>query len=224
MPTTLDQPLRLPCGAVLANRQLKSAMSESLATYDNRITDALVRLYERWAQGGIGVCVTGNVMVDRRALGEPGNVVLEDDRDMALLQRWAEAGRGHNTAIWMQLNHPGKQVPRGLNREAVSPSAVPFRPDLQRFFATPRALEAKEIEELVTRFATSAAFAKRAGFSGVQIHGAHGYLVSQFLSPHHNIREDAWGGVVVVSGRQASCRCPVSEFTGCGLPWWPSSR
>ena len=187
-------PLVLPSGAVLPNRLLKSAMSETLATPDNRVTPSLARLYRRWAEGGIGLAITGNVMVDGRALGEPGNVVLENDRDLPLLRAWATAGTLRGNALWMQLNHPGKQVPRGLNRESVAPSAVPFAPQLTRFFATPRALTEPEILDIIARFARSAALAKQAGFTGVQVHGAHGYLVSQFLSPHHNRREDAWGG------------------------------
>jgi len=186
--------LTLPCGATIPNRLLKSAMSEGLGTIDNRPTPLLPRLYRRWADGGIGLCITGNVMIDSKALGEPGNVVLEDDRDMPLLRAWATAGSMHGTRLWMQLNHPGKQVPRGLNRTSVAPSAVPFAPELARFFATPRALEEAEILDIVSRFGRTAGLAKQAGFSGVQIHGAHGYLVSQFLSPHHNRREDAWGG------------------------------
>ncbi len=186
--------LTLPCGVTIPNRLLKSAMSEALGTIENRATPSLARLYRRWADGGIGLCITGNVMIDSKALGEPGNVVLEDDRDMPLMRAWATAGTMHGTHLWMQLNHPGKQVTRGLNRASVAPSAVPFAPELARFFATPRALEEAEILELVRRFGQTARLAKEAGFSGVQIHGAHGYLVSQFLSPHHNRRDDAWGG------------------------------
>jgi len=192
--TTLDQSFTLPCGVTLKNRLLKSAMSESLGTLDNRVTSALPVLYGRWARGGIGTLVTGNVMIDARALGEPHVILLEDDRDAALLTEWATAGSENGTQHWMQLNHPGKQVPRGLCRETVSPSAVPFGPDLARFFSTPRALTESEIEDLVERFGRSARLAKQAGFTGVQIHGAHGYLVSQFLSPRHNRRDDAWGG------------------------------
>ncbi|MBC7171193.1 MAG: NADH:flavin oxidoreductase/NADH oxidase family protein, partial [Polyangiaceae bacterium] len=168
--------------------------SEALGTIDNRPTEALVRLYDRWARGGTGLLVTGNVMIDRRALGEPNNVALEDDRDLPMLKRWAEAGKQDGTHIWVQLNHPGKQVPKGLNREAVAPSAVPFAPHLAPLFAVPRALTVAEISDVVQRFGKSAALAKEAGFTGVQIHGAHGYLVSQFLSPHHNQRDDAYGG------------------------------
>lgn len=191
----LAQPFTLPNGSVVKNRIVKSAMSESLGTYDNHVTPALVRLYERWADGGTGLLITGNVMIDRRALGEPGNVVLEDDRDMELLRAWARAGTRNGTQLWMQLNHPGKQVPMSLNREAVSPSALPFEnPELARFFPKPRALTEAEIRDLIQRFGRSAELAKQAGFTGVQIHGAHGYLVSQFLSGRHNVRTDQWGG------------------------------
>lgn len=192
--TLLATPLTLPNGSVLPNRLAKSALSESLGTYDNRVTPALPTLFGRWAAGGTGLLITGNVMIDRRALGEPGNVVVEDERDLPLLQAWAESATRQGSAIWVQLNHPGKQSPKGLNRENVSPSAIPFKKDMQAFFDTPRELTDAEIRDIIARFARSAAIIKKAGFTGVQIHGAHGYLVSQFLSPHHNIRSDEWGG------------------------------
>jgi 2,4-dienoyl-CoA reductase-like NADH-dependent reductase (Old Yellow Enzyme family) len=190
----LQQALTLPNGSRLKNRLAKSAMSEALGTTDNHATEALVRLYGRWAAGGIGLLITGNAMIDRRALGEPNNVAIEDDSDMPLLQRWAAAGQADGTQLWVQLNHPGRQSPKGLNAENVSPSAVPFSPALQAFFAPPRALTEDEIVALIQRFARSAGIVKRAGFSGVQIHAAHGYLVSQFLSPLTNQRSDQWGG------------------------------
>lgn len=192
--STLSQSLTLPCGTTLKNRLLKSAMSEALATREGVATPELVRLYGAWAQGGIGLCVTGNVMIDLRAKGEPGNVVIEGPQHLAELKTWARAATAHHTHCWVQLNHPGKQAPKGLNRETVAPSAIPFRKDMQAFFATPRELTAAEITALVQRFAEAARTVKAAGFTGVQIHGAHGYLVSQFLSPHHNQRTDDWGG------------------------------
>lgn len=190
----LAQSLQLRCGARLDNRLAKSAMSEALGSWTNHVTPQLPRLYERWARSGIGLLVTGNVMIDRRALGEPGNVVLEDNSDMPLLRDWAQAARRHDTHLWMQLNHPGKQSPKGLNRDPVAPSAIPFGKDLQPFFDAPRALRTDEIQDIIQRFGHAAELAREAGFSGVQIHGAHGYLVSQFLSPHHNQRDDEWGG------------------------------
>lgn len=190
----MAQPVRLPNGAVLRNRLAKSAMSETLGTYDNHVTPGLVTLYRRWAVSGIGLLFTGNVMIDRRALGEPGNVVIEDEADLALLRKWARAATDHGAALWVQLNHPGKQSPKGLNASNLSPSAIPFREDMQAFFDTPREATTVEIQDIIQRFGRSAAICKKAGFSGVQIHGAHGYLISQFLSPHHNQRTDAWGG------------------------------
>ncbi|MEO5968423.1 MAG: NADH oxidase, partial [Bdellovibrionia bacterium] len=190
----LAQSFKLQNGFVLRNRLVKSAMSEALGTIDNHPTPSLETLYGRWADGGIGLCITGNVMVDRRALGEPNNVVIEDEGDLALLKRWATAGSRNGTQLWMQINHPGKQAPRGLNFETVAPSPIPFRPEMTRFFGVPRELKEQEIEDIVVRFGRTAQIAKKAGFNGIQIHGAHGYLVSQFLSPHHNQRTDRWGG------------------------------
>lgn len=189
----LIEPLQLPNGILLRNRLAKSAMSEALGTYDNHPTPQLVTLYQRWAQSGIGLLFSGNVMIDRRALGEPGNVVIEDESDLPILKQWAEAATNHGAALWVQLNHPGKQSPKGLNVTNLSPSAIPFREDMTAFFETPREATNAEIEEIIQRFGRSAAIVKKAGFSGVQIHGAHGYLVSQFLSPHHNQRTDEWG-------------------------------
>lgn len=191
---TLAQPFALPNGQVVPNRLVKSAMSETLAGPDNRVPETMAVLYERWARGGIGLSITGNVMVDRNALGEPGNVALRDEVDMPMLKRWAEGGKKHGGLIYMQLNHPGRQVPKFLNPESVAPSAVPFRKEMQAYFSTPRALDGAEIEAIIGRFANAARLAEKAGFDGVQIHGAHGYLVSQFLSPHVNRREDEWGG------------------------------
>lgn len=190
----LAQPLRLPNGSTLRNRIAKSAMSEALGSYDNHVTAQLPRLYGRWAQSGIGLLITGNVMIDRRALGEPGNVALEDESDLALLQQWAQSVTAGGGQIWMQLNHPGKQSPKGLNQVNYAPSEIPFRKDMAAFFDTPRELSVAQIEDIIARFGRAAAIAKKAGFNGVQIHGAHGYLVSQFLSPHHNQRQDDWGG------------------------------
>ena len=190
----LAQPLRLLNGSVLRNRLAKASMSEALGTYDNHATPQLVELYRRWASSGIGLLLTGNVMIDRRALGEPGNVVIEDEADLAILKQWADAAISQGAAMWVQLNHPGKQSPKGLNATNLSPSAVPFREDMAAFFETPREVTQAEIHDIIQRFGRSAAICKKAGFSGVQIHGAHGYLVSQFLSPHHNLRTDKWGG------------------------------
>ncbi|WP_374764287.1 NADH:flavin oxidoreductase/NADH oxidase family protein [Yunchengibacter salinarum] len=192
----LYSPLDLPGGGRLANRFLKSAMSEVLAGPDGLPNTGHMRVYDRWAAGGTGLLVSGNVMVDPSALGEPGNLILEADTDLDPYKRLVAAVRDRPDApeFWMQINHPGKQSPKFLTSEPVAPSAVPLGKGLEASFRPPRALRGDEIRALVDRFAITAELAGQAGFTGVQIHGAHGYLVSQFLSPHHNRREDEWGG------------------------------
>ncbi len=190
----LGNSLELPNGTIIKNRFFKSAMSEALGTAGQNPTESLVTLYKTWADGGAGLVMTGNVMIDRQALGEPNNVVIEDERDIDLLEKWAQAGTKNDTHLWIQLNHPGKQSPKSISKEPVAPSAVPLTGILKRFFNQPRALLEIEIEDLIVRFGEAARIAKKAGFTGVQIHAAHGYLVSQFLSPYHNQRTDEWGG------------------------------
>lgn len=190
----LNQPLTLPNGFVIPNRLAKAATSETLATYSNNPTEKHIRLYQRWAASGIGMIITGNIMIDRHALGEPGNVVIEDERDFAILQQWAKTVTKQGSQLWAQLNHPGKQSPKGLNVRNISSSAVPFGAEMQSLFATPDEATHQEIIEIIQRFGRSALICKKAGFSGVEIHAAHGYLINQFLSPLHNLRNDEWGG------------------------------
>lgn len=191
----LCRPLDLPCGAVLSNRIVKAAMSEGLASAEGEPTERLCRLYRRFGKGGAGLLITGNAMIDRSGLGEPGNVLLGDERHLPALRSWAAAGQEDGARVWVQLNHAGRQSPRAISSTPVAPSPVPMR-GFFGAFAPPRALEEREIEALVERFAAGASLVKEAGFSGVQIHGAHGYLVSQFLSPLTNARTDRWGGTI----------------------------
>jgi 2,4-dienoyl-CoA reductase-like NADH-dependent reductase (Old Yellow Enzyme family) len=190
----LGEPIKLPCGVEIKNRFLKSAMSESLASVDHAPTSGLSTLYETWALGGSGQVVTGNIMIDSRYIGEPRNMVIEDERNFQKLTNLATAGTKNDTQLWVQLNHPGKQTFRVLSKEAVAPSAIPLGPGYDRFFAPPRELKENEIIDIIDRFATAAHISKKAGFTGIQIHGAHGYLVNQFLSSQHNQRQDRWGG------------------------------
>ncbi|MFJ4650719.1 nitroreductase family deazaflavin-dependent oxidoreductase [Nocardia sp. NPDC088792] len=218
--TTLHDPLPLASGQVLPNRLVKSALSEGLAGADNAPDGRLERLYARWSQGGFGLIVTGNVMVDRRHCGEPGNVAMEDERDLATLTRWAKIAKDGGSKVWVQLNHPGRQAnPIVTRTRAVAPSALAMGiPGIP----APRALTEDEILDIIRRFGTAARVAEAAGFDGVQIHGAHGYLVSQFLSPLSNQRTDAWGGdaerrrqFVVEVAR--SIRASVSPGFGLGI-------
>src|SRR4051812_46939337 len=108
----LDAALKLPSGATLSNRIAKAAMSEVLGTAEGAPSAELVRLYERWGRSGAGLLITGNVMVDENGRGEPGNVVVTDDRHLEALRSWATAGQAHGARMWMQINHAGRQSPR----------------------------------------------------------------------------------------------------------------
>ncbi|TCJ30809.1 NADH:flavin oxidoreductase/NADH oxidase family protein [Nocardioides jejuensis] len=194
MAPVIETSLTLPCGVTLPNRLAKSALSEQLGTIGSHAPDGrLVKLYSRWAQGGSGLLVTGNVMVDRRALGEPANVVVEDDRDLEALSAWAAAAKSDGAVALVQVNHPGRQSPRSLSPRPVAPSAIGLK-GMGGAFAVPRELTVAEIQDLVARYAETARVCVEAGFDGVQLHGAHGYLISQFLSPLANQRTDQYGG------------------------------
>lgn len=199
MSDPLAQPLRLPCGATLGNRLCKAAMTEGLGDSRLRATPRHARLYEAWSEGGAGLLVTGNVMIDHRVLERPGNVAIDpgfaptvDAEARARLRAWAAAGTRAGNHLWMQVSHAGRQSPRYVTRQPVGPSEVQL--DLLGNYARPRALREDEILALVERFGQVAAIARETGFTGVQVHGAHGYLLSSFLSPVTNRRTDAWGG------------------------------
>lgn len=187
----LSDPLTLKSGTVLRNRICKASMNEALATPDGKVTPAHVSLYEVWANSGASLLITGNMMVDGKHMNEPLVVDALLDTNMDLLRKWAATGKRTNTHIWPQLNHPGKQSPKMVNDAPVAPSVVPIPNEM---FAPPRELTDAEIEAIIDSFAEAAARLEEAGFTGVQLHGAHGYLIGQFLSPHHNRREDKWGG------------------------------
>ena len=187
----LDTPLALRSGATIKNRLVKAAMSEQLASVTGAPTQTLERLYARWARGGAGMLITGNVMIDRRSIGEARNVVVEDERDLPALRRWAAAAKAGGATAIVQINHPGRQSFIGLSSRVVAPSAVASH---HPGAAKPRALTGEEILELIARFAETARIVVEAGFDCVELHGAHGYLISQFLSPAANQRDDEWGG------------------------------
>lgn len=189
--------LTLPNGTQLSNRLAKAAMEENMADKDHAPSADLIRLYRTWAEGGAGLLITGNVMVDHRAMTGPGGVVLESAQFGARFEQWSAAARSQGAQVWMQINHPGRQMPAALGQEAIAPSAVAL--DLGNFskqFELPRAMTEEDIADVKARFVRTAQLAARFGFSGVQIHAAHGYLISQFLSPITNQRTDRWGGSI----------------------------
>jgi 2,4-dienoyl-CoA reductase-like NADH-dependent reductase (Old Yellow Enzyme family) len=187
--------LILRIGSSVPNRIAKAAMEENMADADHAPSEELMRLYRAWAEGGAGLLITGNVMVDSRAMTGPGGVVLEDARHLDRFKRWAQVGRSKGAQFWLQINHPGRQMPANLGQPTWAPSAVPMNlGNMSKHFNTPQAMTQEVIEDVIRRFARTAQLGEQAGFTGVEIHAAHGYLLSQFLSPLSNQRTDAWGG------------------------------
>jgi len=191
----LQSTFQLPNGSVLQNRIAKSAMSENLANRNHSPSATLINAYQVWAKAKPGLLITGNVMIDSKAIGEPRNVVVEDEKHQLLLKEWANTAKKTGVHLWPQINHPGRQAFANINKEIVAPSAIAVKiKGVSFLFKKPRALTEKEIYDIIERYGNTAKILKKAGFTGVQIHGAHGYLVSQFLSPLTNIRTDDWGG------------------------------
>jgi 2,4-dienoyl-CoA reductase-like NADH-dependent reductase (Old Yellow Enzyme family) len=195
----LSEPLTLRSGITLANRLAKAATSEHLADHRGAPTNQLITAYSALAHSGAGLLISGNVMVDGAALEAPRNVVIEDGRHLTQLRRWATVTEGTDAKFILQLSHPGRQTMRGnvlpgRRQDVVGPSEVPLAVGGNRLFRAPRALSEAEITAIIARFARAARIADDAGFDGVQIHAAHGYLFNQFLSPLVNQRTDRWGG------------------------------
>ena len=192
----LAQPLALPCGATLPNRLVKAAMTEGLADPQGVPTAELERLYGIWSNGGAGMLLSGNIIVDADHLERPGNVILDKaptEVQRAALTRWAKAATQRGNHFWGQISHAGRQTQKPVNAHPKAPSAVKVGlPGGQ--FGEPVALTEAEIADIVQRFGRCALTLKECGFTGVQVHAAHGYLLSQFLSPRSNLREDAYGG------------------------------
>ena len=196
MSTILAQALTLPCGAELPNRLAKAAMTEGLATPAGVPTPELERLYGIWSDGGAGLLLSGNIQVDADHLERPGNVVIDREPDAAMrtaLASWAKAATRNGNHFWAQISHAGRQTQKIVNPHPKAPSAVKLGlPGGQ--FGEPVALTVAEIAEIVRRFGVCAAAVREAGFTGVQVHAAHGYLLSEFLSPRSNQRGDRYGG------------------------------
>lgn len=192
----LSQPLGLPCGVTLSNRLCKSAMSEGLADANNHSTPRLETLYRRWGRSGAGLLLSGNIQVDRWHLERPTNVVVDDESGLAALSRLARAGTEYGAHFWAQISHTGRQVQRAINPSPLAPSSVEIEVirGIGYDFAPPREMNEEEIDRAVGQFAYTARKVREAGFTGIELHAAHGYLISQFLSPLSNRRTDRWGG------------------------------
>lgn len=181
---------------MLPNRIAKAAMTEGLANGDNRGNARFTELYRRWGAGGAGLLVTGNFLVDRWHLERGGNLAIDGPQSneaLALLADIASAAKAHGAKIIVQLNHAGRQTQKMINKHPKAPSNIGLKMGNGRF-ATPTPMTASEIDKVIEAFVNAARIIEQTGFDGVQVHAAHGYLTSQFLSPLSNRRNDEWGG------------------------------
>jgi 2,4-dienoyl-CoA reductase-like NADH-dependent reductase (Old Yellow Enzyme family) len=191
----LFAPLRLRSGQIVGNRIAKAAMEEGMAGAAQLPDERLHALYRRWSAGGAGLLITGNVMVHAEALTGPGGIVLDAAAPLEPFEQWARAGKSGGATLWMQISHPGRQVQANMSGVVWGPSDIAV--DVGRHskrFGQPEAMTPEQIGETMARFVTTARRAEQAGFDGVEVHAAHGYLLSQFLSPLANNRTDEWGG------------------------------
>ncbi|KAK3359454.1 NADH:flavin oxidoreductase/NADH oxidase [Lasiosphaeria hispida] len=210
----IAQPITLKSGLTLPNRLVKAAMAEELAGSDLLPNETLSTLYSRWSEGGWGLVLTGNIQVDHMHLGSSNGLAIDETLPAATTleayKAYAMAAKGGldgTTPVIVQLNHPGRQAPsfagrRSFFSKAIAPSALPM--DLgpgilarvlnRLVFGTPREMTTADIEAVKAQFVRGARVAADAGFDGVEIHAAHGYLLAQFLSAEGNVRTDKYGG------------------------------
>ena len=198
-------------------------MTEGLANLEGIPTDSLTRLCSSWGLGGAELLLSRNIMVDREHLERPGDGVLDEPFGTSTetaLKAWTDAGRCQGAQVWAQISHSGRQTLKIVNAKPKAPSNVPLKLPGGEFDQHIE-LSIQEIEQIIEKFACCALIAKRGGFTGVQIHAAHGYLLSQFLSPRSNLRNDRYGGWLVNRAPAlmevvSSTRRAVGErFSGC---------
>lgn len=176
----------------VSGRLAKSATVEGCCTDDGFVTDALIEYYEQIAVGGTPLLITGATCFDPYSRMGPRQLTADHDNKIPGLRRLTDAVHSHDSKIFMQIYHTGRQAMPHLagRKDAVAPSSV-LDPALG---VKPRAITSSEILETIQGFSDAAVRAKEAGFDGLQIHAAHGYLISAFLTPHTNRRSDAYGG------------------------------
>ena len=194
--------LTLPSGLILHNRIMKAAMEENMATARQEPGQEIFNLYSAWSKGGMGGIITGNVMIDNLCMTGPGGISLHAESDITPFLEWSRIAKMNGTKVIMQINHPGRQTYKKLGGKTLSPSDIPLNLGKHSsLFAKPKAMTEDDIKDVITRFTQTSLKAQEAGFDGVQIHAAHGYLLSQFLSPLVNKRNDQWGGDIANRAR-----------------------
>ncbi|KLU93055.1 hypothetical protein MAPG_11994, partial [Magnaporthiopsis poae ATCC 64411] len=207
-PSPLGQPLKFEfSGKTAKNRFLKAAMTERLSTWDPKDlskrgvpTPELANLYRRWGEGGYGVILSGNFMIALDQLEGAGNAIIPPDAPFSgerfeATKEVAVQAKKHGSLFIAQVSHPGRQVSTAINPAPISPSDVQLEGvQMGMTFGKPRPMEKKDFDEVIAGFAHAAEYLYKAGYDGIQLHGAHGYLLAQFLAPTTNKRTDQYGG------------------------------
>ncbi|CAJ2503359.1 Uu.00g107530.m01.CDS01 [Anthostomella pinea] len=211
----LGQPLHFEfSGKTASNRFMKGAMTERLSTWDPKDlpkrgvpTKELINVYRRWGEGGFGVILTGNTMFEYDQLEAAGNPIIPRDAPFSgprfeAFKEMASQSKAHGSLAVCQLSHPGRQVAANIQSHPISASDIQLEGDVMGMtFAKPRAMEKADIEAVIDGFAHAAEYCYKAGFDGIQLHGAHGYLLAQFLAPSTNKRTDNYGGSLMNRAR-----------------------
>lgn len=204
----LGQPLKFEfSGKTAPNRFLKAAMTERLSSWDPKDlpkrgipSENLINVYRRWGEGGLGLILTGNIMIEYDQLEAPGNPIIPPDAPFSgdrfeAFKKMAEVSKAHGSLIVGQVSHPGRQTEQRLQPDPMSASDIQLEGEVMGMhFAKPHAATEKEIQQLIHSFVHSAEFLHKAGYDGIELHGAHGYLLAQFLSKTTNKRTDQYGG------------------------------
>ncbi len=179
-------------GMELQNRFVRSATHEAMADKNGSPTEAHSKLYERLAKGGVGLIITGMAYVAKD--GKINNMNgIDSDKHIPEYRKLTDLVHKNGSKIAMQINHTGRQTTRkAIGTQPMAPSAVKDKAN----FTTPREMTEGDIERVIEAFAAAAKRVKDSGFDAVQLHGAHGYLINQFLNPHTNRRKDRWGGSI----------------------------
>jgi len=195
--TSVFTELTLPNGQIIKNRIVKASMEENMSDPVLEPSEGLINLNRAWGEGGVGLILSGNVMIDRLAMTGPGGVVLDKNSKLDKFKKWSSAAKQNGAKVWMQINHPGRQVYKKMGGKVYSPSDVSLKMGkLSDMFGDAKAMTEEQIYDVIQRFADTASQAEKAGFDGAEIHAAHGYLIAQFLSPLVNKRQDQWGGSI----------------------------
>lgn len=197
----LQSSLMLPCGTMLKNRIAKSPMSDSLGDGEGNPTESQIRLYEKWAEGGVALSFVGEVQGDPRFPEKPGNLVLGANSNDDMLKFFTSRTVIEGAQLWAQLGHAG-----ALSYLPISQPKGPSPLNIEGIKCA--GMSIYDIQEFISMYARTALRAKTAGFTGVLIHAGHGFLLSQFLSPLFNHREDEYGGSII-----ARCRIILEVIT-----------